>query len=220
MKKFSRIFLALVLSLSLLTGSIGIPVFAEEGGTEVPELVTAPEGELPEDAPEEALNAAAGLSTSVPEREYYPINHTDPLNYVADTGNISGQLVNWTFIENDGKDAGPQQTAITLGAANGHRNNVGLTNIYIHVNYAGEQVTQSEPTALHVFAENEGTADINVRGMVIAETAGSNGPGDPTAIKAESSSGGQTTVTAKGQVIAGEDTEGLRSYTCERLLHG
>ena len=153
MKKFSRIFLALVLSLSLLTGSIGIPVFAEEGGTEVPELVTAPEGELPEDAPEEALNgasagsaqetpegtpedtlngapagsaqetpgetpektlsgvsagsaqetpeetpdgqqneetdveytdgalnAAAGLSTSVPEREYYPINHTQPLN--------------------------------------------------------------------------------------------------------------------------------------------
>ena len=85
MKKFSRIFLALVLSLSLLTGSIGIPVFAEEGGTEVPELVTAPEGELPEET-DGALNAAAGLSTSVPERDYYPINHTNPLNYVADTG--------------------------------------------------------------------------------------------------------------------------------------
>ena len=128
MKKFSRIFLALVLSLSLLTGSIGIPVFAEEGGTEVPELVTAPEGELPEET-DGALNAAAGLSTSVPEREYYPINHTDPLNYVAGKGNVSGQLVNWVYIENDGKEKGPQQTAVTLGAANGHRNNVGVESI-------------------------------------------------------------------------------------------
>ena len=189
MKKFYRIFLASVLTLSLLTGSIGIPAFAEE-------MIDA---EIPEEE----------LSGTAPERDYYPINHTNPLNYVADTGNISGQLVNWVYIENDGKEKGPEQTAVTLGAANGHRNNVGLTNIYIHVNYAGEPITQSEPTALHVFAENEGTADINVRGMVIAETAGSNGPGDPTAIKAESSSGGQTTVTAEGQVIAGEDTEGL-----------
>ena len=189
MKKFYRIFLASVLTLSLLTGSIGIPAFAEEMiDTEIPE--------------EE-------LSGTAPERDYFPINHTNPLNHVADTGNISGQLANWVYIENDGKEKGPEQTAVTLGAANGHRNNVGLTNIYIHVNYAGEPVTQSEPTALHVFAENEGTADINVRGMVIAETAGSNVPGDPTAIKAESSSGGQTTVTAEGQVIAGEDTEGL-----------
>ena len=147
------------------------------------------------------------LSGEAPERDYYPINHTNHLNYVADTGNISGQLVNWVYIENDGKEKGPQQTAVTLGAANGHRNNVGLTNIYIHVSYAGEQVTQSEPTALHVFAENGGTADITVDGMAIAETAGSKLPGDPTAIKAESSSGGQTTVTAKGQVIAGEDTD-------------
>ena len=189
MKKFYRIFLASVLTLSLLTGSIGIPAFAEE-------MIDA---EIPEEE----------LSGTAPERDYYPINHTNPLNYVADTGNISGQLVNWVYIENDGKEKGPEQTAVTLGAANGHRNNVGLTNIYIHVNYAGEQVTQSEPTALHVFAENEGTADITLGGMAIAETAGSNGPGDPTAIKAESSSGGQTTVTAEGQVIAGEDTEGL-----------
>lgn len=174
MKKSYRIFLASVLILSLLTGSIGIPAFAE-----------------------------------VPERDYSPINHTNPLNYVADTGNISGQLANWVYIENDGKEKGPQQTAVTLGAANGHRNNVGLTNIYIHVSYAEEPVKQSEPTALHVFAENEGTANITLEGMAIAETAGSNAPGDPTAIKAESSSGGQTTVTAKGQVIAGEDTEGL-----------
>ena len=250
MKKFSRIFLALVLSLSLLTGSIGIPVFAEEGGTEVPELVTAPEGELPEGAPEEALNgasagsaqetpeetpdgqqneetdeeetdgalnAAAGLSTSVPEREYYPINHTHPLNYVADTGNISGQLVGWTYIENDGKDAGPQQTAITFGAANGHKNTVGVRNIYIHVSYNEEPSKVSEPVALHVFAENEGTSDITVGGMAIAETAGSKLPGDPTAIKAESSSGGQTTVTAQGQVIAGEDSEA--SYVNHTLVN-
>ena len=197
MKKFYRIFLASVLTLSLLTGSIGIPAFAEE-------MIDA---EIPEEE----------LSGTAPERDYYPINHTNPLNYVADTGNISGQLVNWVYIENDGKEKGPEQTAVTLGAANGHRNNVGLTNIYIHVNYAGEPVTQSEPTALHVFAENEGTADINVRGMVIAETAGSNVPGDPTAIKAESRSGGQTTVTARGQVIAGEDSEA--SYVNHTLVN-
>ena len=216
MKKFSRIFLALVLSLSLLTGSIGIPVFAEEGGTEVPELVTAPEGELPEET-DGALNAAAGLSTSVPEREYYPINHTDPLNYVAGKGNVSGQLVNWVYIENDGKEKGPQQTAVTLGAANGHRNNVGVESIYIHVSYNEESSEVSEPVALHVFAETEGTSDITVDGMVIAETAGSKLPGDPTAIKAESSSGGQTTVTARGQVIAGEDSEA--SYVNHTLVN-
>ena len=121
MKKFYRIFLASVLTLSLLTGSIGIPAFAEE-------MIDA---EIPEEE----------LSGTAPERDYYPINHTNPLNYVADTGNISGQLVNWVYIENDGKAKGPQQTAVTLGAANGYRNNVGLTNIYIHVSYAGEQVT-------------------------------------------------------------------------------
>ena len=249
MKKFSRIFLALVLSLSLLTGSIGIPVFAEEGGTEVPELVTAPEGELPEDAPEEALNgasagsaqgapeetpdgqqneetdeeetngalnAAAGLSTSVPERDYR-INTTRPQNWVAGKGNVSGQLVNWVYIENDGKEKGPQQTAVTLGAANGHRNNVGVESIYIHVSYNEESSEVSEPVALHVFAETEGTSDITVDGMVIAETAGSKLPGDPTAIKAESSSGGQTTVTAQGQVIAGEDSEA--SYVNHTLVN-
>ena len=209
MKKFSRIFLALVLSLSLLTGSIGIPVFAEEGGTEVPEE------ETDEEETDGALNAAAGLSTSVPEREYYPINHTDPLNYVAGKGNVSGQLVNWVYIENDGKEKGPQQTAITFGAANGHRNTVGVGSIYIHVSYNEEQV--SEPVALHVFAETEGTSDITVDGMVIAETAGSKLPGDPTAIKAESSSGGQTTVTAQGQVIAGEDSEA--SYVNHTLVN-
>ena len=250
MKKFSRIFLALVLSLSLLTGSIGIPVFAEEGGTEVPELVTAPEGELPEDAPVEtlngtsagsaqetpeetpdgqqneetdeeetdgALNAAAGLSTSVPDRNYDPKNHTHPLDYVADTGNISGQLANWVYIENDGTVAGPQQTAIRFGAANGHKNTVGVGSIYIHVSYNEESSEVSEPVALHVFAETEGTSDITVDGMVIAETAGSKLPGDPTAIKAESSSGGQTTVTAQGQVIAGEDSEA--SYVNHTLVN-
>ena len=249
MKKFSRIFLALVLSLSLLTGSIGIPVFAEEGGTEVPELVTAPEGELPEDAPVEtlngtsagsaqgapeetpdgqqneetdeeetdgALNAAADLSTSVPERDYR-INTTRPQNWVAGKGNVSGQLVNWVYIENDGKEKGPQQTAVTLGAANGHRNNVGVESIYIHVSYNEESSEVSEPVALHVFAETEGTSDITVDGMVIAETAGSKLPGDPTAIKAESSSGGQTTVTARGQVIAGEDSEA--SYVNHTLVN-
>ena len=204
MKKFYRIFLASVLALSLLTGSIGIPVFAEEAETAEQEEVLS--GAAPE-SNETAGQEEESLSGEAPERDYYPINHTNHLNYVADTGNISGQLVNWVYIENDGKEKGPEQTAVTLGAANGHRNNVGLTSIYIHVSYAGEQVTQSEPTALHVFAENEGTADINVRGMVIAETAGSNVPGDPTAIKAESSSGGQTTVTAEGQIIAGEDTD-------------
>ena len=249
MKKFSRIFLALVLSLSLLTGSIGIPVFAEEGGTEVPELVTVPEGELPEDAPEEALNgapagsaqetpeetpdgqqneetdeeetdgalnAAAGLSTSVPERDYR-INTTRPQNWVAATGNVDGQLVNWVYIENDGKEKGPQQTAITLGAANGHRNTVGVGSSYIHVSYNEESSEVSEPVALHVFAETEGTADITVDGMAIAETAGSKLPGDPTAIKAESSSGGRTTVTAQGQVIAGEDSEA--SYVNHTLVN-
>ena len=209
MKKFSRIFLALVLSLSLLTGSIGIPVFAEEGGTEVPET--------DEEETDGALNAAAGLSTSVPDRNYDPKNHTRPLDYVADTGNIFGQLVNWTYIENDGKDAGPQQTAITLGAANGHKNTVGVGSIYIHVSYNEEPPEVSEPVALHVFAENKGTADITVDGMAIAETAGSKLPGDPTAIKAESSSGGQTTVTAQGQVIAGEDSEA--SYVNHTLVN-
>ena len=228
MKKFSRIFLALVLSLSLLTGSIGIPVFAEEGGTEVPELVTAPEG-APEETPDGqqneetdeeetdgALNAAADLSTSVPERDYR-INTTRPQNWVADTGNVSGQLVNWVYIENDGKEKGPQQTAVTLGAANGHRNNVGVESIYIHVSYNEESSEVSEPVALHVFAETEGTSDITVDGMVIAETAGSKLPGDPTAIKAESSSGGQTTVTVQGQVIAGEDSEA--SYVNHTLVN-
>ena len=221
MKKFYRIFLASVLALSLLTGSIGIPVFAEEAETAEQEEVLS--GAAPESnetaGQEEAFSGAApesnetagqeeeSLSGEAPERDYYPINHTNPLNYVADTGNISGQLANWVYIENDGKEKGPEQTAVTLGAANGHRNNVVLTNIYIHVNYAEEPEKQSEPTALHVFAENEGTANITLEGMAIAETAGSNAPGDPTAIKAESSSGGQTTVTAEGQVIAGEDTD-------------
>ena len=186
MKKFYRIFLASVLALSLLTGSIGIPVFAEEAETAEQEEVLS--GAAPE-SNETAGQEEESLSGEAPERNYYPISKTIPQNYVADTGNISGHIVNWIYIENDGKKNGPQQTAVTLGAANGYRNNVGLTNIYIHVSYAGEQVTQSEPTALHVFAENEGTADINVRGMVIAETAG------------------QTTVTAEGQVIAGEDTD-------------
>ena len=149
MKKFYRIFLASVLALSLLTGSIGIPVFAEEAETAEQEEVLS--GAAPE-SNETAGQEEESLSGEAPERDYYPINHTNPLNYVADTGNISGQLVNWVYIENDGKAKGPQQTAVTLGAANGYRNNVGLTNIYIHVNYAGEQVTQSEPTALHVFA--------------------------------------------------------------------
>ena len=61
MKKLYRIFPALVLSLSLLTGSIGIPVFAEEGGTEGPE--------------------------GAPERDYTPVTSAEPVELEANADN-------------------------------------------------------------------------------------------------------------------------------------
>ena len=93
MKKFYRIFLASVLALSLLTGSIGIPVFAEEAETAEQEEVLS--GAAPE-SNETAGQEEESLSGEAPERDYYPINHTNPLNYVADTGNISGSILKTT----------------------------------------------------------------------------------------------------------------------------
>ena len=68
MKKFYRIFLASVLALSLLTGSIGIPVFAEEAETAEQEEVLS--GAAPE-SNETAGQEEASLSSAAPERNYY-----------------------------------------------------------------------------------------------------------------------------------------------------
>ena len=166
MKKLYRIFLALVLSLSLLTGSISIPVLAEEGGTEGPE--------------------------GAPERDYTPVTNAAPvkLEANADNDSITGQADNWTYIENDGKEAGPQQSAVTLGATDGSSMKYDVENIYIHVIYNEESGDCSEPVALHVYAGKEGTSDVTLTGMAIAETSGSAVPGNPTGILAESVSGG------------------------------
>ena len=152
MKKLYRIFPALVLSLSLLTGSIGIPVFAEEGGTEG--------------------------SEGVPERDYTPVTNAEPvkLEANAENGSITGQADDWTYIENDGKEAGPKQSAVTLGATDGSSMKYDVENIYIHVIYNEESGDCSEPVALHVYAKNEGTSDVTLTGMAIAETSGSAAP--------------------------------------------
>lgn len=67
MKKFYRIFLALVLSLSLLTGSIGLPVFAEGSETDVTESIPAPEG-APEGMPDGTpAGSAQGTQEGAPD---------------------------------------------------------------------------------------------------------------------------------------------------------
>ena len=67
MKKFYRIFPALVLSLSILTGSIGLPVFAEGSETDVPESISAPEG-APEGTPDGTpAGSAQGTQEGAPD---------------------------------------------------------------------------------------------------------------------------------------------------------
>ena len=175
MKKYFRICLALMLALTLFTGSVGVLALAEDVLSETPD-----------DAPV----SGESLNEGVPALHPYSPNYADkPTVFDYTKGDQKNVIIaEWIDVITDEKDV----TAVTLKTANGHSASMTFQNINLNTNSSSPE---AEAVAAAADSMDEGSyTELILDGYVNCDVQEAASPASAIGVRASSSEGGKTKV--------------------------
>ena len=180
MKKYFRLFLSLVLVLTLVTGSIGVVSFAEDSPAST--------------APAHGGDPGAAVPSQGGKVPRYPNFTRDPIEFNQQKHpELPADARGWIDIETTDKDL----VAIKIVGENNHKTHQEIENIHVNTkSTAGD----SSLTAVNAIGNNDGIADVILYDLIQLEADGATPPVELEGIRAETYNGGTVNLKVNGNM--------------------